>query len=364
VTRAGTLLLGDAQVLPEIGHVVRAATSAMSRSGLEGVRPASASRYTSAEFESVEEPMRRIGGAVIGLAILALGLGAVYVYDKVMTLEAEHVTKDVSVIYGFGGNAGVLSTEHGVVVVDTMTFIVQGRRIRELAERIGGGPTQAVINTHYHIDHTHGNPGFAAGTKVVSTQRTRDYLMFFDADYWKGDNAGTIPNVTFDQRQELRIGGKTVRLLHLGRGHTGGDLVVLFKEDRVLHTGDLFFNHRYPNIDLEAGGSVPEWIDTLDRILALDFDEVIPGHGKVTDREGLRDFQRFLQDLWTQTSAAVAAGKTLPETLAAVDLKYDDGYEVYSIPFVVKLDRDFVVRRAWEEASKAVSPAEVPVSKP
>lgn len=308
--------------------------------------------------------MGRAAGVVVGAAILVAGLGAVYVYDKVMAFDTEQVTDDVSAIYGFGGNVGVLRTEHGVVIVDTLTFVSQGRRIRDLAERIGGGPTQAVINTHYHVDHTHGNPAFAVGTKVVSTQRTRDYLLFFDAKYWEGDAAGTVPNETFDERHELRIGGKTIRLHHLGRGHTGGDLVVLFVEDRVIHTGDLFFNRRYPNIDLEAGGSVREWIDTIDRILAIDFDRVIPGHGLVTDREGLEAFQRFLQDLWTQASDAAAAGKTLRETLETVDLQYDDGYEVFSIPFVVKLDRDFVVRRAWEEASRAVLPAEVPVAKP
>ena len=107
--------------------------------------------------------MRRVAGVVIGVAILVAGFGSIYVYDKVMALDTEQVTKDVSVIYGFGGNVGVLGTEHGVVIVDTMTFVAQGRRIRDLAERIGGGPTQAVINTHYHIDHTHGNPAFAAG---------------------------------------------------------------------------------------------------------------------------------------------------------------------------------------------------------
>lgn len=308
--------------------------------------------------------MRRTAAVVIGVAILVLGLGAVYVYDHVMTFETEQVTEDVSVIYGFGGNVGVLGTERGVVIVDTLTFMAQGRRIRGLAERIGGGPTQAVINTHYHIDHTHGNPAFAAGTKVVSTQRTRDYLMFFDGDYWKEDAAHTVPNVTFDDRHELRIGGKTIRLYHFGPGHTDGDLVVLFKDDGVIHMGDLFFNHRYPNIDLEAGGSVRGWIEILDRVLAMDFDAVIPGHGTVTDREGLRAFQRFLQDLWTQASDAAAAGKTLRETLATVELQYDEGYEVYSIPFVVRLDRDFVVRRAWEEASRAVSPAVVPISRP
>ena len=144
--------------------------------------------------------------------------------------------------------------------------------------------------------------------------------------------------------------------MHLGRGHTSGDLVVLFVEDRVLHLGDLFFNGRYPNIDLEAGGSVQEWIATLDRVLALDFDQVIPGHGPVTDREGIRRFQAFLRELWTQAEAAARDGKSLEETLAAVQLTEDAGYEAIRVPFVLKLDRPFVIRRAWEEATGAVKP--------
>jgi len=308
--------------------------------------------------------MGRKVGLAIGVVLLLAGAGAVHTYGRVMALEAEPVTDDVSVIYGFGGNVGVLGTQRGVVIVDSMTFVAQGRRIRELAQRIGGGPVQAIINSHYHADNTHGNPAFAAGTKVIATRRTRDYLMFFDPDYWDGDAAGTVPNVTFDDRHELRIGGKTIRLYYLGRGHTGGDLVVLFKDDRVIHTGDLFFNRRYPNIDLEAGGSVLEWIATIDRILIIDFDRIIPGRGRVTDRAELQAFQRFLRDLWTQASEAAAAGKTLRETLASVELRHDEGYESMSIPFVMKLDRDFVVRRAWEEASGVVSPTEVPVAKP
>jgi len=304
--------------------------------------------------------MGRKAFIAVGVVLLLAGFGAVMVHDRIMGLETERVTDDVAVIYGFGGNVGVLTTDSGVVIVDTMTFISQGRQIRELAERLGGGATRAIVNTHYHMDHTHGNPGFAPGTKVVATRRTRDYLMFFDRDYWSGAAAETAPNETFDGRHDLRIGGKTIRLFHFGRGHTGGDLVVLFTEDRVIHTGDLFFNHTYPNIDLEAGGSVRAWIATLDRVLDLDFDRVIPGHGRVTDREGLRAFRGFLEELWAQASEAAAAGRTLEEALATVDLTTDEGYEDYEIPFVVKLDRDFVVRRAFEEASGKVTPVDVP----
>lgn len=306
--------------------------------------------------------MRRTLGRLVLIVIVLLGVGAIYAWRQVATIEAERVTDDVHVLFGLGGNVGVLATERGAVIVDSMTFRMQGAQIREIAEKLGRGPTQALINTHYHRDHTHGNPAFAAGTKVVTTQRTRDYLLHFDAPYWDGAAAGTLPNETFEAVHELKVGGKTIRLQYLGRGHTGGDLVVLFVEDRVLHTGDLVFNGRYPNIDLEAGGSVREWIATLDRVMALDFDRVIPGHGPVTDREGIRAFQNFLRELWGLAESAARDGKSLEETLKLPGLTADAGYQTIGVPFVFKLDRGFVIRRAWEEATNMVAPAEVPVA--
>ena len=250
----------------------------------------------------------------------------------------------------------MLRTSEGAVIVDTMTFRMQGERIRELAEELGGGPVQAVLNTHWHRDHTHGNPAFAPGTKIVATQRTLEHLRNRDADYWTGAAAGTLPKETFTDEHELRVGGKTIRALHLGRGHTDGDMVVLFVEDRVLHAGDLFFNGRYPNIDLASGGSVKEWGDTLDRVLALDFDRVIPGHGPVSDRAGLIAFQRFIRQLWQVGADAAAKGQSLAEAQHSLALTADQGYEVMAIPFVMRLDRNFAIERAWQEATGAVKP--------
>jgi glyoxylase-like metal-dependent hydrolase (beta-lactamase superfamily II) len=289
-------------------------------------------------------------------------IGAIYGYGRITALESERVTEDVHVIRGVGGNVGVLRTDAGAVVVDTMSFRIQGERIRELAERLTGGPIQALVNTHYHLDHTHGNPGFAPGTRVVATGRTRDYLLAFDASYWEGGSADTLPNDLFEVEHEMRIGGKTIRSVHLGRGHTGADLVVLFVEDRVLDAGDLVFNLRYPNIDLEAGGSLSEWIATLDRVLELDFDRVIPGHGPVTDRQGILAYQRFLRELWALGQEAAREGLSLEETLATKRLTQDEGFGTIGVPFVFRLDRDFVIRRAWEEATGAVVAVDVPRS--
>jgi glyoxylase-like metal-dependent hydrolase (beta-lactamase superfamily II) len=300
--------------------------------------------------------MKRILGWGLAVLLVLGGGAAIYVYQSIASIDAEKLGDDVHVLFGLGSNVGVLRTDRGAVIVDTMTFRMQGEEIRRQVERLTGREVEVILNTHYHVDHTHGNPAFPAGTRVVSTQRTLDLLKALDGEYFSGPAAETLPNETFTDRHEIGLGGKTIRSYHLGRGHTDGDQVVLFVEDRVIHLGDLFFNRRYPNIDLEAGGSVREWADTLDRVLALDgYDRVIPGHGAVTDRAGIQQFQRFLRELWSQAEAAAKAGRSLQETLATVDLREDEGYQAIVVPGILRLDRDFVVRRAWEEATGTVT---------
>lgn len=301
--------------------------------------------------------MKRI--LVISLLILVMLVvgGGAWLYVQLRSLDVQQLTDDVYVVTGLGGNVGVLRTEAGAVVVDTMTFRMQGQHIRSRAEALSGGPVQAVINTHYHPDHAHGNPGFAPGTTVVATDRTRHYLATKSWAYRDEAAQRFLPNTTVERQHTMTIGGKTIQLFYLGRGHTDGDLVVLFVEDRVIHLGDLLFHGFYPNIDLEAGGSVKAWAATLDRVLELAFDRVIPGHGPVTDREGIRAFQRFIQELWQVGEAAAKDRLSLEDTLATATLQHDAGFDIISIPFVMRFDRDFVIRRVWEEATGVVKPS-------
>ena len=299
--------------------------------------------------------MRRF--LIVAALVLALVAGVgFYLARQAAQLSVEAVSADVSMITGFGGNVGVVRTGAGTVIIDTMTFQFQGEAIAKRAEAFTGEPVVMVINTHYHLDHTHGNPAFAAGTRVVATDRTLDYLQEFDAEYWTGDAAALLPNETFDHEQTIRIGRKTVHLLHPGRGHTGGDLVVWIEEDNVLHMGDLYFDRLYPNIDLEAGGSVQEWSGTLDVVMAAFPDaRIIPGHGPLSDEQGLRGFQAFIADLAAVGQDAAAAGKSLDETLRDADLAADAGYEaLFEVPLIGGLNREFVITRAWEEATGAV----------
>ena len=291
---------------------------------------------------------KKITAAVIAASLLLGG----YVFVQIRALTAEQVTDDLYVLYGLGGNVGVLKTSEGTVIIDSMTFRYQGDRIKKIAEQLTGIPVSMIINTHYHFDHTHGNPAFDFGTRVIATNRTKHHLLQTDSEYFAGAEP-LMPNETFDDSKTLNLGDKTLQLLHPGPGHTDGDLVVFMVEDKTVHTGDLYFYKHYPNIDLEAGGSVQAWSGSIDKIMALDFDRVIPGHGPVTGREGLRQFQAFMGQLADIGNWSRSQNISLEETLKTDRLTEDANYEPLKLVIPIGLDRDFVLRRAWEETHGA-----------
>lgn len=276
---------------------------------------------------------------------------ALWLFVTIRHVQVETVTPDLWMLRGLGGNVAVLRTDEGAVVVDSMTTTMQGSRIVALAQSLTGQPVSLLINTHWHLDHTHGNPAFPAGIRVVATENTRRHLLEKDADTFAGAAAATLPAETFTDQMRIRIGGKTIDLLHPGRGHTDGDLVVIFNDERAIHMGDLLFNAHYPNIDLESGGTVAGWSATLDRVLREDFQHVIPGHGDRTDRDGILRFRTFIDQLAAIGRAAVENDWTLDQTLANAALTADAGFEEIRMVVPIGLDRDFVITRAWEEAT-------------
>lgn len=296
--------------------------------------------------------MKKILLSVVVVLLIAAAAMTVILRKDMAEMQEVQLTPDLHMLTNpYGGNVAVLRTGAGAVIVDTMTLSLQGKAILAKAEELTGEPVVAIINSHYHLDHTHGNPAFPPGTRVIATERSLHHLEQLDASTFSGEAAQLLPNETFVDEHSLTIGNKTLRLLRPGRGHTDGDLVVLFVEDKALHAGDLFFNRQYPNIDLEAGGSVVEWGDTLDAVLALPFEQVIPGHGVLTDTDGLRQFQAFIRQLAEVGAYAASIDGSLTDTLVNGHLTEDAGYTPTGFGAITFLDRDFVIQRAWEEAT-------------
>src|SRR5262249_59711362 len=127
----------------------------------------------------------------------------------------------------------------------------------------------------------------------------------------------TPPAVTFDKTMTIVRGGREMRLLFLGRGHTDTDVVVFPPKERIVCTGDLM-----ESVPSYMGDSFPEeWIATLDRLKALDFDTAIPGHGVVFKGKSKIDaFQKYLRDVINQVNAARKQGLSAEEAAKRVDV--------------------------------------------
>ena len=287
---------------------------------------------------------------LLGVLALIVLAGGGFIYASLSSIEVEQLNDDLFVLRGLGGNTTVLKTNQGTVVIDSMTVPMQGKLIQSKAEELTGQAVTILINTHYHLDHTQGNPGFSNNLRIIATEKTLEHLTTIDGEKWQNENAEYLPNETFDKQLTLRLGNKTLDLIHPGRGHTDGDLVVYIRQHKTAVLGDLYFHQRYPNIDLEAGGSVQQWPLALDKILALGVTTAIPGHGLTSNELGLKQFRRFIAQLGTVARQAKSEGWSLEQMVASEQLTNDEGFEELSFAGIpLGLDREFVLTRAWQE---------------
>jgi len=122
-----------------------------------------------------------------------------------------------------------------------------------------------------------------------------------------------------------------LELVHPGRGHTAGDVVVLFPHDRTLAAGDLFTHGEgLPQlVDHAGGGSAKEWTGTLDKVLALDFDTVVPGHGTVTNKQAVRDARASSQRMTEMLTTMVKQNRSKADIEAM--LRNEFGFQDFHI---------------------------------
>jgi glyoxylase-like metal-dependent hydrolase (beta-lactamase superfamily II) len=152
----------------------------------------------------------------------------------------------------------------------------------------------------------------AMNVQAIASEQARENMV-------DGKQPG-LPTVVFDHHAHVYLGGKNVELYHFGRAHTNGDVVVLFPAQRTLAAGDMFtFGDATPElIDYPGGGSAKEWTSTLDSVLQLDFDSVVPGHGVVTTKQEMRKFRDSTLALRNRVHALVVQKKTRDEISKAM----------------------------------------------
>jgi cyclase len=260
--------------------------------------------------------MRKIVFSCVSLLVLAaMHAGAQQDFSKV-EIKVQKVSGTVYMLEGAGGNIGASVGEDGIVVVDD-EFLPLAQKIEAALKGITDKPVKFILNTHWHGDHTGGNPYFGEKAPIVAQENVRKRLAEGGKTRFgevKPAPKAALPVITFDDKVSVHLNGEDIRAIHFPNGHTDGDSVIFFPQSNVVHMGDDFFNGgMFPFIDLESGGSVQGMIAGDEKVLAQVPDDVkiIPGHGPLATKDDLRKFIAMLKE----TSAAVQAGINQHKTI-------------------------------------------------
>jgi cyclase len=225
------------------------------------------------------------------------------------------------VVPGGGSNSIVRLTPDGVILVDTkMPGEANYTALMQQIRTVTPLPVKTVIVTHHHADHTGNNDRFiAAGAEVLGHA-----VLASSLDTYQFDPKPAKPTTTYDGRERVvRLGGVEVRVLHLGRAHTGGDSVVYFPDVKVIATSDAVTTGATgPLADYAGGGSFPGFATVLDAMSKLDFDAAIPGAGPVLTKVDVQAFRAKIGTVLERASALVKAGVPANELLKQI--KTDD----------------------------------------
>ena len=178
----------------------------------------------------------------------------------------EKVADNLYMIPGQGGNSGVFIHAKGVVLVDTKNPN-NGQAILDQIKTVTDKPITHIINTHTHGDHNGSNIFFPATVEIVTHENTQANMKKMPA-FQDAANAHGLPDRAFSDRLTVLGGNDAIDLYYFGPAHTNGDAIVVFRNARVAHTGDMFAGKGQPLIDRPNGGSGVEYGATIGKAVA------------------------------------------------------------------------------------------------
>jgi len=262
-----------------------------------------------------------------------------------------------------GANSPIILTDTEAMVIDSEITPAAARALVADLKAITDKPVKYVVDSHYHYDHAFGNQVFGPDVQVIGHENTRKRLLGNTMEQYtylssvepvparvaalreRRDKEAdpqakallerqianslayleqvkeirvTPPTVTLDRKMTLFRGGREIQILFFGRGHTDTDVVVFLPKEKIVCTGDLMESV----ISYMGDAYVDEWPATLDRLMALDFDTVMPGHGVFfKGKAHIEAFQRYLRDVLKQARELKTAGVPADAAAPRIDLR-------------------------------------------
>ncbi len=247
---------------------------------------------------------------------------------KKMHTKLIKVSNKVYMLQGKGGNIGLSFGNEGIFMIDDQ-YADGIEQIQEDIKAVSDKPIKFLVNTHFHGDHTGGNQALAEnGTVIFSQDNVRTRLKEVLQNATTKITEKSLPVVTFTEDLSFYFNSEKIFIFHVHEAHTDGDAMVYFTRSNVLHTGDVFFNGKYPYIDTEHGGSLKGVIAALTKALTVinEDTKIIPGHGDIGTPKDLQNTINMLETVYKRMSTKFVSRKTEAEILASTELteEYDE----------------------------------------
>jgi glyoxylase-like metal-dependent hydrolase (beta-lactamase superfamily II) len=246
---------------------------------------------------------------------------------------------------GWGwSNAGLVVDGERTLLVDTLYDLTLTEQMLQAMRRAvpAAARIDTLVNTHANGDHCYGNQ-LVDGARILASERTAAEMgelppaamaalleqapamgqlgAFFQQCFGAFDFKGielALPDETFAGELELKVGGRALTLIEVGPAHTRGDTLVHVVEDGVLFSGDILFSQAHP---IAWAGPVSNWIAACDRILALDVDVIVPGHGPLADLDAVRELRAYFEYLYDEARTCHAQGMTPLQAARSIALQ-------------------------------------------
>ncbi len=247
-------------------------------------------------------------------------------------------------------NAGIIVDGETSLLVDTLyDLALTGEMLAIMRRSIpAAAQIDMLVNTHANGDHCYGNQ-LVGEARIIASARTAEEMLETPPERmamllkqapalgtlgafasrvfgpFNFENITlTLPNQTFEGQLDLRVGAKEVRLLEVGPAHTRGDTLVYVPGDRTIFTGDILFIEGHP---VMWSGPVGNWIRACDLILGLDVETIVPGHGPITDKQGVARLKEYWEYLLREVRQRYEAGLSIQEASRDIPL---DAYAAWN----------------------------------
>jgi len=246
---------------------------------------------------------------------------------------------------GWGwSNAGLVVDGNRTLLVDTLYDLALTEQMLQAMRRAVPAAAQidTLVNTHANGDHCYGNQ-LVGGARIVASARTAAemtelppaamaalveqapamgelgafFLECFGAFDFKGIELA-LPDETFDGELTVRVGDRELQLIEVGPAHTRGDTLVYAQRERVLFSGDILFSAAHP---IAWAGPVSNWVAACDRILAMDVEVIVPGHGPLAGLEAVRELKAYFEYLYAEARTSHAEGMTPLQAARSISLQ-------------------------------------------